>query len=39
MLLGPDERIDVRDALKAITINAAYQYQEEKDKGSLKKEN
>ncbi|OJZ07952.1 amidohydrolase [Sphingobacterium sp. 40-24] len=37
MLLGPDERIDVRDALKAITINAAYQYQEEKDKGSLKK--
>ena len=37
MVLGPDERIDVRDALKAITINAAYQYQEENDKGSLKR--
>ncbi|MDR0266156.1 MAG: amidohydrolase [Sphingobacterium sp.] len=36
MVLGPNERIDVRDALKAITINAAYQYQEENDKGSLK---
>ena len=36
MVLGPDERIDVIDALKAITINAAYQYQEEKSKGSLK---
>jgi len=36
MVLGPNERIDVIDALKAITINAAYQYQEENDKGSLK---
>jgi Predicted metal-dependent hydrolase with the TIM-barrel fold len=36
MILGPDERIEVIDALKAITINAAYQYQEEKSKGSLK---
>ncbi|GAA4178092.1 amidohydrolase [Sphingobacterium ginsenosidimutans] len=36
MVLGPDERIDVMDALRAITINAAYQYQEENEKGSLK---
>ncbi|THF49177.1 amidohydrolase [Flavobacterium supellecticarium] len=36
MVLGPDERIKVIDALKAITINAAYQYQEENEKGSLK---
>ncbi|UUC44082.1 amidohydrolase [Flavobacterium cerinum] len=36
MILGPNERISVLDALKAITINAAYQYQEENRKGSLK---
>ncbi len=36
MKLGPNERIPVIDALKAITINAAYQYQEEERKGSLK---
>lgn len=36
MVLGPNERIKVIDALKAITINAAYQYQEENEKGSLK---
>lgn len=36
MVLGPDQRIPVRDALKAITINAAYQYHEEDIKGSLK---
>lgn len=36
MVLGPDERISVMDALKAITINAAYQLQEEDLKGSLK---
>ncbi|MNY71265.1 N-substituted formamide deformylase precursor [compost metagenome] len=36
MVLGPDQRIPVIDALKAITINAAYQYQEEDTKGSLK---
>lgn len=36
MVLGPDQRIPVIDALKAITINAAYQYHEEDIKGSLK---
>ncbi|UIR55622.1 amidohydrolase [Sphingobacterium sp. SRCM116780] len=36
MVLGPDQRIPVIDALKAITIHAAYQYQEENIKGSLK---
>lgn len=35
-ILGADQRISVLDALKAITINAAYQYQEEDLKGSLK---
>jgi len=35
-VLGPDQRISVRDAFKAITINAAYQYHEEHTKGSLK---
>nr|WP_068889441.1 amidohydrolase [Pedobacter panaciterrae] len=35
-ILGPDERIKPLDALKAITINAAYQYHEEVTKGSLK---
>lgn len=34
-VLGPNERISPMDALKAITIDAAYQYFEEKDKGSL----
>ncbi|MEG1560412.1 MAG: amidohydrolase [Clostridia bacterium] len=34
-LLGADERISVYDALKAITINAAYQYFEENKKGSI----
>lgn len=29
------QRLDVIDALKAVTINAAYQYFEEKEKGSL----
>lgn len=37
MVLGPEQRIAVLDALKAITINAAYQYHEEDRKGSLKK--
>ena len=32
---GTTECIDVLDALKAVTINAAYQYFEEKEKGSL----
>lgn len=35
-ILGPDERIKPIEALKAITINAAYQYHEENNKGSLK---
>ena len=29
------QRLDAIDALKAVTINAAYQYFEEKEKGSL----
>lgn len=35
VLLGADERIPVYEALKAVTINAAYQYFEENEKGSL----
>lgn len=35
-LLGPGERISVSEALRAVTINAAYQYFEEGRKGSLK---
>ena len=35
-LLGGDQRISPYDALKAITINAAYQWNEENRKGSLK---
>ncbi|MEG1994684.1 MAG: amidohydrolase family protein, partial [Oscillospiraceae bacterium] len=35
-ILGSDEKISVKDGLKAITINAAYQYFEEKEKGSIK---
>lgn len=35
MVLGGDQKISVWDALKAVTINAAYQYQEEDRKGSL----
>ena len=34
-LLGGDERISALEALKAVTINAACQYGEEKDKGTL----
>lgn len=34
-VLGPDERISPLDAIKAITINAAYEYFEEARKGSL----
>lgn len=33
--LGPEERVDVLDALKAVTIYAAYQYGEEDRKGSI----
>jgi predicted amidohydrolase YtcJ len=35
-VLGADQRIAVRDALKAITIHAAWQYFEEDRKGSIK---
>ena len=31
----PEERVSAYDALRAITINGAYQYKEEKSKGSL----
>jgi len=34
-VLGPEQRVSVMDALKSITINAAYQYFEEETKGSL----
>jgi predicted amidohydrolase YtcJ len=33
--LGPDERIDVVSALRAVTIDAAFQHFEEDLKGSL----
>lgn len=36
VLLGADQRISVMEALKAVTINAAYQYFEEEQKGSIK---
>lgn len=36
VLLGPEERVTPYDALKAITINAARQYSEEENKGSIK---
>ncbi len=35
VLLGEDERISTYEALKAITVNAAYQYFEEDIKGSI----
>lgn len=35
-ILAPDECIDVWNALKAVTINAAYSYFEENEKGTLK---
>lgn len=34
-VLGEDQRISVKDALKAVTIHAAYQYFEEDRKGSI----
>lgn len=34
-VLGPEERVDVWTALKAVTANAAYQYFEEERKGTL----
>lgn len=33
--LGPEERVEVQTALEAVTVNAAYQYFEERDKGTL----
>lgn len=35
VILGPDERISPKEALKAMTMTAAYQYFEEDTKGSL----
>ena len=35
-VLGEDEKISVLDAIKAVTINSAYQYFEEDYKGSIK---
>jgi len=35
VLLGAEERISIEDALKAVTINAAWQYSEEAEKGSI----
>jgi hypothetical protein len=34
-IIGPDERVDRWNALKALTINAAWQYFEEDEKGSI----
>ncbi len=34
-VIGPDQRISVMDALRASTINAAYQFFEDKEKGSI----
>ena len=34
-VLGEDLRISVMDAIKAVTINGAYQYFEEDSKGSI----
>lgn len=36
VILGNDEKISVLDAIKGITINAAYQYFEENQKGTIK---
>lgn len=35
-LLGEDEKISILEAIKAVTINSAYQYGEEGIKGTLK---
>jgi predicted amidohydrolase YtcJ len=35
VIIGPDERIDVMTALKALTVTPAWQYREENDKGSI----
>lgn len=35
VIIGPEECVDVYNALKAVTINAAYEYSEEDVKGTL----
>jgi predicted amidohydrolase YtcJ len=35
VVIGPDQRITPMEALKALTINAAYQYGEQSSKGSI----
>jgi predicted amidohydrolase YtcJ len=35
VILGPDQRVSMRDALKSLTSNAAHQYFEEDRKGSI----
>lgn len=35
LIIGDDQKISVYEALKAVTLDAAYQYFEEKEKGSL----
>jgi predicted amidohydrolase YtcJ len=35
VVVGPDERISVMEAIKAVTINSAYQYGEQTQKGSI----
>jgi predicted amidohydrolase YtcJ len=34
-VIGPGERIPVLQALRAITVDAAYQYREERERGTL----
>ena len=34
-VIGPDQRVSIMEAIRAITINAAYQYFEEDSKGSI----
>ena len=36
LTLGEEEQIEILDAIKAVTINAAYQYFKKKKKGSIK---
>lgn len=36
VVIGPNERVTPYQALKALTINSAYQYYEENNKGSIK---
>lgn len=34
-VIGPDERISAKDAFRALTIDAAHQYGEDQQKGSI----